>query len=133
MGTFSILQWNARGIANKIEDILNTFNDDLPDIICVQETNLLKHQYFNQDNYKTVLRFGERKSKKEGIGKGLLIAIKNNHTGWVINKQNNNQAQILSATIFLNNKYQIKVTNLYRKCNNFSKKEGELFTKMIKN
>ena len=131
MASFSVIQWNARGLSNKIHDLLETCKLNLPDIICVQETNLLKHQYFDLEGYRTVLRFGERKSKKEGVGTGLMIAINNKHTGWVIGKQENDHGQLMTATVFIHNKYQIKITNIYRKSRKFSKNEGELFIKMI--
>ena len=57
--TFSTLQWNARGIAHKIEDILDSCTEK-PDILLFQETNLLKNLNFQIEGYN-VFRFGGKK------------------------------------------------------------------------
>ena len=99
----SILQWNCRGINNKIDDLINSF-ENIPDVLVLQETNLIKYKYFSIKGYETILRFGERKDKKQGNGKGLIIAIKDNHTGWIKQKIDNENAQLLTAEIYINNK-----------------------------
>ena len=126
----SILQWNCRGINNKIDDLLNSFKT-IPDILVLQETNLIKNKYFSIKGYETILRFGERKDKKQGNGKGLIIAIKDNHTGWVKQKIDNESAQLLTAEIYINNKIKISVTNIYRKTKKYTKEEGQIFWNLI--
>ena len=131
MASFNLVQWNARGITNKIEDLLNSF-DKNPDIIIVQETNLLKDIHFRIEGYETILRFGERKSRREGTGRGLIIALKREHNGWIVRKEENEHAQILTAEIYLNNKQKMFVTNIYRKTKKYTKEEGMNFWNMIK-
>ena len=40
--TLKLLSWNARGLTNKIDDLVNTFDSSgiLPDIILIQESML---------------------------------------------------------------------------------------------
>ena len=111
----SIVQWNARGITNKVEDLLETFGENTPDIIAIQESNLIQHTHFHINGYNNPLRFGERKNKRDGMGRGLLIAIKDSHSGWVKTKMDHNQIQKMTAEIYINNKEQIHLTNIYRK------------------
>ena len=70
---FYVVQWNSRGISNKIEDLLDSFKDKLPDVLVLQETNLIKNSHFEIKGYKT-FRFGEKNSGR-GTGKGILTAI----------------------------------------------------------
>ena len=127
----SIVQWNARGITNKVEDLLETFGENTPDIIAIQESNLIQHTHFHINGYNNPLRFGERKNKRDGMGRGLLIAIKDSHSGWVKTKMDNNQIQKMTAEIFINNKEQIHLTNIYRKQKIRNRTEGLKFWQNI--
>ena len=128
--SFSVVQWNTRGITNKIDDLMETFGNNRPDILVFQETNLKKDIYFDIDNYQ-VHRFGERKNNKEGNGKGLLIAVKNEHIGWVVNKVDNVHAQLLTLEIYILKKYKVFISNIYRKTKSYTEQEGVNFWNMI--
>ena len=73
---FSVVQWNARGISNKFDDLLNTLGF-MPDVITIQETLLTKEKILPTqiiENYN-ITRHGEfvkTKDKQRGImGKEL--------------------------------------------------------------
>ena len=74
-----------------------------------------------------MLRFGERKTKRDGGGRGLIIAIKKNHTGWIKSKEDNEQAQKLTAEVYLDNNKRIYITNIYRKQINRRTEDGVKF------
>ena len=112
---FSILQWNARGITHKIEDVLDTCKFK-PDILLFQETNLIKNLNFEIEGY-TIFRFGEKKTGR-GTGKGIMTAVKKTHIGWVLHKSDNDHAQTMTTEIYINKKNKVHITNIYRKTKN---------------
>ena len=126
---FTVLQWNSRGLTLKIDDIWETYIDNLPDIMVFQETNLLKHVNFEIKGYN-IYRFGEKNSGR-GVGKGILTAIKDNHTGWVTSKTDNEHAQILTTEIYIEKKHKINISNIYRKSAKYSREEGCTFWEML--
>ena len=126
---FTTLQWNARGITHKIDDILDSVKHKTPDFLIFQETNLLKNANFELKGY-TIFRFGEKKIGR-GTGKGILTAVKEPHYGWVTKKIDNEQAQILNLEVYINNRHKINISNIYRKTSKYSREEGEQFVSLL--
>ena len=75
--TFTILQWNCRGIHNKIDELKQTIaqRPTDPDIIALQETNLRQHHSINIPGYHKPTRVGDPKNNKTGAATGILIAV----------------------------------------------------------
>ncbi|GFV94243.1 probable RNA-directed DNA polymerase from transposon X-element [Trichonephila clavipes] len=75
-----IVSWNADGIQRKIEELENYINDNSPDIIALQETNLRPCIDLNIPNYST--HSNDRLTHRGG---GTAILVKNSIAHHVIN------------------------------------------------
>ncbi|GFW24947.1 probable RNA-directed DNA polymerase from transposon X-element [Trichonephila clavipes] len=75
-----IVSWNADGIQRKIEELENYINDNSPDIIALQETNLRPCIDLNIPNYST-----HRNDRLTHRGGGTAILVKNSIAHHVIN------------------------------------------------
>ncbi|GFU68212.1 probable RNA-directed DNA polymerase from transposon X-element [Trichonephila clavipes] len=75
-----IVSWNADGIQRKIEELENYINDNSPDIIALQETNLHPCIDLNIPNYST-----HRNDRLTHRGGGTAILVKNSIAHHVIN------------------------------------------------
>ncbi|GFW03456.1 probable RNA-directed DNA polymerase from transposon X-element [Trichonephila clavipes] len=75
-----IVSWNADGIQRKIEELENYINDNSPDIIALQETNLRPCIKLNIPNYST-----HRNDRLTHRGGGIAILVKNSIAHHVIN------------------------------------------------
>ncbi|GFT39534.1 RNA-directed DNA polymerase from mobile element jockey [Trichonephila clavipes] len=75
-----IVSWNTDGIQRKIEELENYINDNSPDIIALQETNLRPCIDLNIPNYST-----HRNGRLTHRGGGTAILVKNSIAHHVIN------------------------------------------------
>ncbi|GFW16142.1 nucleic-acid-binding protein from transposon X-element [Trichonephila clavipes] len=75
-----IVSWNADGIQHKIQELENYINDNSPDIIALQETNLRPCIDLNIPNYST-----HRNDRLTHRGGGTAILVKNSIAHHVIN------------------------------------------------
>ena len=58
MDRFSILQWNAQGIREKKEEVVEMIDEHKVNVIAVQETKLAEYNVFNLTNYNIIRRDG---------------------------------------------------------------------------
>ena len=123
--TLKLLSWNARGLYNKIDDLVNTFDSSgiLPDIILIQESMLKKNVFFEIKGYN-IIRTGEGTHRNDILGRGLLTAIREDHVGWLYNKIDNDMLQRHIVEIFINNNTKIYISNIYRKQKETNNKEN---------
>ena len=123
--TLKLLSWNARGLTNKIDDLVNTFDSSgiLPDIILIQESMLKKNVFFEIKGYN-IIRTGEGTHRNDILGRGLLTAIREDHVGWLYNKIDNESLQRHIVEIFINNNTKIYISNIYRKQKEPNNKEN---------
>ncbi|GFW90801.1 probable RNA-directed DNA polymerase from transposon X-element [Trichonephila clavipes] len=75
-----IVSWNADGIQHRIQELENYINDNSPDIIALQETNLRPCIDLNIPNYST-----HRNDRLTHRGGGTAILVKNSIAHHVIN------------------------------------------------
>ncbi|GFW38662.1 nucleic-acid-binding protein from transposon X-element [Trichonephila clavipes] len=75
-----IVSWNADGIQHRIQELENYINDNSPDIIAFQETNLRPCIDLNIPNYST-----HRNDRLTHRGGGTAILVKNSIAHHVIN------------------------------------------------
>lgn len=69
-----ILQWNARSVVNKRDELMLLISEHNPHIISISETWLSSGQNFIIPGYRV------SRKDRNGIGGGVLIAVKNNFT-----------------------------------------------------
>ena len=117
---FSVVQWNARGISNKFDDLLNTLGF-MPDVITIQETLLTKEKILPTqiiENYN-ITRHGEfvkTKDKQRGImGKGIMTCIKKCHPSRTHFKQDTIFGTMIISELYIHGLRKIYTVNTYMK------------------
>ena len=124
--SFSILQWNARGIKRKENEFQHFITEiNKVDIFAIQESNLKPHHKFKIKGYEII-----RMDAETCYSNGLIIGIKNSLTFKEIKRVSNEKGEIITIKVNLLSQKTLHVTNLYRKGAN-TKKDTTCFLQEI--
>ena len=105
--TFSILQWNARGLKAHLNELLNYISQPQndPDLLCIQETHLKQSQNISIPGY-TVIRL----DRVDKLGGGIATFIRNGIPYTNLNIKTNLDLQAIRLKLI--NGY-LNVLNIY--------------------
>ena len=105
-----IITWNANGLRgglrNKLDPLLIEYE---PDIVLIQEAHLDNKSKINIPKYRHHLLDCNKNQKY-----GLLTLFRDNLYAELISQSDNEQGQIMTSKIYLDDKTPITVTNIYR-------------------
>ena len=112
-----ILQWNANGLLNKIEELRELAIAKSVDIVAISETKLTKNKQVFMPGWNIY-----RKDRTDRLGGGVILAIRQNLTSKRININQNNdtKTEIVAAEMRLANGSRLVVASLYAPPNNHS-------------
>ena len=133
MNTFKILQFNANGIRNKVNELQLLTERTNADIITIQESKLQpNHKTPNIHNYTTI-----RTDRQHKQGGGLLTFVKNNIKFSQLDIPNTTPVELQIVKIHLSTSKHIHVANMYippRDTNQISlAEEDTIITKIMMN
>ena len=93
----AIIQWNCRGLKNKIDEIKLFIREHNPIAFCLQETFLTKNDNFNIKNY-SFYSFDARDTQSRP-SRGTCILVRNDVSHTEVRLQSNLQAIALKLTL----------------------------------
>ena len=115
---FSTVQWNARGIIDKIDDLMDTMGFK-PDVLTIQESLLTREKMISTtltENYD-IVRHGEfvkTKDKKRGTtGKGIMTCIRKCHPSKTVFKQDTIFGTMIISELYIQGKRKLNIINMY--------------------
>lgn len=91
-----IIQWNIRGIKADLDELILLISNQLPDVVCLQETFLKENDTLNIKNY-SLYNYINKQTEKNSRGTTIIINNKIAHKE--IKLQTNMQAIAVSVTL----------------------------------
>ena len=112
-----ILQWNANGLSNKIDELNVLATDKDVDIVAISETKLTKSKQVYMPGWSIY-----RKDRNDRLGGGVILAIRQNLASkrLDINQNNDTKTEIVAAEVRLANGIRLVVASLYAPPSNHS-------------
>ena len=102
-----LMQWNLNGFYNKLIDLKLFVNNEKPNIICLQETNLKPNHNAKIKNYSGF--FKERQTNPNRASGGVAILVKTNIKTSQISI--NSELEVIAIRVYLNQ--EITICNIY--------------------
>lgn len=103
-----ILQWNCRGIYNKIGELCKIIETLKIDVVLLQETFLARDKVIKINNFNIIRVDRNRR------GGGVLIAIKNNWSYKMINiESNSDEIELVGCSLKIDERENLDIVSIY--------------------
>eukprot|EP00111_Clytia_hemisphaerica_P014760 TCONS_00043508-protein len=111
--TLKILQLNLNGYKSKKQDLLTLITEQKPDLVCLNETKLIKKETITIPNYIPIMNNRIDRRTLKSYGGGTAILIKNDIAFDYDKKFQIGKHEIISVSIFPDSRNMKRFFNLY--------------------
>eukprot|EP00111_Clytia_hemisphaerica_P013538 TCONS_00039803-protein len=111
--TLKILQLNFNGYKSKKQDLLVFINEQKPDIVCLNETKLIKKESISTPKYTSIMNNRANRRTLKSFGGGTAILIRDDIVTDFIRKYQIGKHEIISISIFPDSRNLKRSFNLF--------------------